>query len=946
MNISQKELNMICSISKIQITRNLTALALLIAVFTITSAVALAGSITGQVKDQSGAAVAGATVKALNLASGRELTTTTNANGEFELKDVAAGLYRVTAIGEGFADSAVTLTVGDGEQKQDFSLSPGAISDTMTITAGKGSARAIEDTPQTVSVTTDTQIEQRRPISTFQALERSPNLIQAGGNPSVERPRLRGLASTRVLIVIDGERLNNVRADAGATGVSPSVVDVSQLESAEVLSSAGSSLYGSDALAGTINLVTRAPSRPATGSIFGIRFDGDYQSNADSRRGNLAVNYSNQKFAARLAGSLFRLGNARSGNKAITIDEVIALGRFGVDLATPINNGANVARTYAVWSLPANGEIANSQGHGGNGQIDLWFYPSEKHNLRYRQLNSQHYSIGQAFLTPPYDPLLSFNGFRRLDKYGVRYEGREFNSWLVRMAGGFYRQKFSSPQDQTTVTITPGSSYTGSTFTGRPSIFSFAGAAANHNKNSITSYGADIQATMLLFKGAIFTTGFAYLEDQSRDEFARFTYSATGQPTNFVAGATNPNSNYKDKGWFNLIEYDPVKWLHLTGGIRLDNWKTEGLVTRGFPLGNEATILNASLNALRANPGAIQLNGLNGALDLAAGRGKLETNNTITTGNMGVVVKLPWGISPYYRWGNSYREPSITERYIIRNFGTPSLSVPLVSNTILNPERGKNHDIGVRFKGNNWNASLGYFRNNLSNFIRSAFSPLLCIPANPAAGLVSFPAPPCAATGSHGVQYVQRINSARARIQGIEATAEYAISLRAAGSLTPFTSIGSLKGTDLTPQANDVTIINARYNGSTLIQLKGSPTDVPLPSISPFRAVFGAYYTDIKANWFAEYQARYQARVRRANPVDITSTNTTQYGTFASLAPFTRQSARVGYTLRREVYRVSFTFGVENLTDRLYFEHFQNTPAPGRSFVFGITTDFFNLLKK
>jgi outer membrane receptor protein involved in Fe transport len=925
---------------------NTLLLTLSLLVFGALSARAQSAAISGKVTDQSGAALANAQVKALNIASGRETVTTSNGEGKYEITGLSAGTYRVSASASGFTVAAETLALDNAAVTQDFSLSPGSLEDTVTITAGKGSLRAAEDTPQTVSVTTDLQIEQRRPISTFQALERTPNLIQAGGNPSVERPRLRGLASTRVLIVIDGERLNNVRADAGATGVSPSVVDVSQLESAEVLSSAGSSLYGSDAIAGTVNLVTRAPSRPATGSIFGIRFDGDYQDNADSRRGNVAVNWSVPKFAMRAAGSLFRLGNAHSGGKAITLDEVIALGRFGVDLATPIANGAGVARTYAVWSLPANGEIPNSQGHGGNGQLDLWYFPSDKHNLRYRQLNSQHYSIGQAFLTPPFDPLLSFNGFRRLDKYGVRYEGREFNSWLVRIAGGFYRQKFSFPQDQTTTTIVAGSSFTASTFTGRPSIFAFAGAAANHNKNSITSYGADVQATMLPFKGAVFTTGFAYLEDQSRDEFARFTYSAAGLPTNFVAGATNPNSNYRDKGWFNLIEYDPVRWLHLTGGVRLDNWQTEGIVTRGFPLGSESAILAASLDRLRATPGAIQIEGLSGALELAAGRGKLETDNNIVTGNVGIVLRLPFGINPYYRWGNSYREPSITERYIIRNFGTPVFSVPLVSNTVLKPERGNNHDVGVKAKGSNWNGSLGYFRNNLEDFIRSGFSPTICVPTNPAAGLLAFPAPPCVATGSHGVQYVQRINTARARIQGIEATFEYALPLGAAGSLTPFSSMGYLKGTDLTPQANDVTIINARYNSGTLIQLKGTPNDVPLPAITPFRGVFGAYYTDRKGDWFAEYQARHQSRVRRANPVDITSTNTTQYGTFASLSPFTRQTVRFGYNLRREFYRMSFNFGIENFTDRLYFEHFQNTPAPGRSFVFGITTDFFNLLKK
>jgi len=55
---------------------------------------------------------------------------------------------------------------------------------------------------------------------------------------------------------------------------------------------------------------------------------------------------------------------------------------------------------------------------------------------------------------------------------------------------------------------------------------------------------------------------------------------------------------------------------------------------------------------------------------------------------------------------------------------------------------------------------------------------------------------------------------------------------------------------------------------------------------------------------------------------------------------------RAGYSYRKEAYRVSFNAGVENLANSLYFEHFQTAPAPGRSIVFGMTLEFFNLLKR
>jgi outer membrane receptor for ferrienterochelin and colicin len=104
----------------------------------------------------------------------------------------------------------------------------------------------------------------------------------------LERPRLRGLASNRLLIILDGERLNNMRSDP-LSGVSPSVVDVTQLQSMEVVSGAGSSLYGSDAMAGVMNLITASPVRD---DHLSFRFTGDARTNGAFRRGAATINWS------------------------------------------------------------------------------------------------------------------------------------------------------------------------------------------------------------------------------------------------------------------------------------------------------------------------------------------------------------------------------------------------------------------------------------------------------------------------------------------------------------------------------------------------------------------------------------------------------------------------------------------------------------------------------
>lgn len=894
--------------------------------------------VTGIVTDQTGAVVVNAQVLMLNLASGRRLTTKTDSFGKYELAGLSPGSYQISVRSEGFAAAAQSITLRPASShREDFLLAPGPIEIDVTVTAGKGSARLVADTAQIITVAGASQIEERRPASTLRAVENAPNLTPINANPALERPRLRGLASNRLLIVLDGERLNNMRSDP-TSGVSPSVVDVTQLESAEVVSGAGSSLYGSDAMAGVMNLITASPLHD---NHLALRFNGDARTNSAFRRGSATIDWSRSNFAVRLNSSIFREANYHGGNQPISLDEVVQLGQLATDMGNAAGN--NVARTYAVWSAPAGAEIPNGQGHGFNDQLDLWFFPSLNHSLRYRQLNSQHKNLGFSFIAPPFDPRTQFNSFRRLDKYALRYEGRELRSWLPRVTAGFYGQKYAVPDDTITSQIVLGSSWTLivdpnapqtllAQLTGNPSTFTPVNLS--QNKNSVQTYGLDLQATFAPFAGTLLTTGVGYLRDSSADEFSRTDLVA---PFAVISGrASNPDSVYKNWNWFSLLEHEPFQWLRLTGGLRVDNWRTEARVTQGFPLGVESRLLDLSFSMLNANPGPINMAGASGVLDLVQGVKGITTSRTVVTGNAAAVVRLPQGINTYFRWGNSYREPGITERYLLRDFGDPTFSVLVIPNTALSPERGSEYDLGVKVQRSKWNASVGYFRNNLHDFIASAFAPPLFVPPDPAHGIQAlspfFP--------FHGVLYVQRTNTARARIQGLEASYETSFQLDHVGVITPFGSLGLLKGSNLTPDQNTLKLLDQFYNRSdTPVPLRGSRNDAPLSSITPLRTINGVRFDSSKGRWFGEYETRYQARVKRADPLDLSAAVSTEFGTFRSLNSFVVQTIRGGYTVRGEKHRFAFTVGLENLTNRLYFEHFQTAPAPGRSVVFGTTVE-------
>lgn len=927
--------------------------------------------LSGTVKDSNDSFVLGATVTALNIGSSQRTTVSTDSSGKYEFSNLRAGRYRVSATASGFGESAESVVIADGASTtQDFSISPGGIKDIVTVTAGKGADRLAVETPQTVSVTSAEQIEQRLPKSTFEAMERAPNLGSIETNPARERPKLRGLSSNRLLVVIDGEKLNNARSDPGASGAPIAVVDPSSLQSIEVVAGSGSSLYGSDSIGGTINLVTKVPTRPEVGTTYSLRLDGNHSSNGRLNRGNLSLNLGTKQFAFRASGGLYRNSNYNMGNQEVTKDEVIRIGNFFRQFPTNVAGTAfQFAASYPIYSLAKNQEIYNGQGSGNRKQIDAWFYPTENHNIRARYLNSDDGNNGNAFSGPPYETQERYGSFRSFSKFGIRYEVLDLAKWLPRASANYFYQKLSFPQNQytfnnlpltATVSTAPtsvASSYTiaGATglFTGNTSVFS-AGSYTD-NRNTISTDGMDLQATLTPFNGMFVTVGGGRTKDNSRDTFYSSAFTGFGPNRILVApfsvGSSSPITSYTDNNFYFQAEFDRVKWFRLTGGMRHDNWVTEAKPGSGFPLTSEFAVLNAATPGLTASPGALSslVSALPGLVALAAGTGSSGSNRNSTTYNFGIVGRLPFGINPYFRWANSYREPGITERYLLRNFtpGVPGLASLVVGNPNLSPETGKNYDVGVKIAQKYFNFSLGYFRNEIKNLL--IFSPAQTYCVAPVPGAPGGFAGGCGTVvgATLGVQINARINSNSALITGWESTAEGSIPLGSIGSMNPFYSFGALYGRNNNPTTLDITQINAIYTRTNNpIPLSGSATDFPLGGITPFRIIYGTQYLNASGRFFAEYNIRHQNQVKRVPPGQFVGTALINHGSFASLAAFDKHSIKGGYNWKNERYKFSVTAGVDNLADRLFFEHFNTAPAPGRSFVFGFTTEIFNFFKK
>src|SRR3954451_12036897 len=103
----------------------------------LAQAVANAG-VSGQVTDQSGGAVSGATVKMTETEKGVPHTTTTDSDGRYTIPNLPVGPYRLEATGTGFktyTQTGIVLQVGD-HPAMDVKLEVGAVSETVEVTAG------------------------------------------------------------------------------------------------------------------------------------------------------------------------------------------------------------------------------------------------------------------------------------------------------------------------------------------------------------------------------------------------------------------------------------------------------------------------------------------------------------------------------------------------------------------------------------------------------------------------------------------------------------------------------------------------------------------------------------------------------------------------------------------------------------------------------------------
>ncbi|HEX6719702.1 MAG TPA: TonB-dependent receptor, partial [Pyrinomonadaceae bacterium] len=214
-------------------------------------------TINGSVTDPKGAKVAGATITLYSRTNKLLITTTTDGDGSYRFEGLSPVEYVVAVDAQGFSRTARALRAESGGNTVDFTLELAAINTEVVVTA-EGTPQTIDETSKAVSVINTDQIERRDENSLVDALRLTPGVRteQLGGPGGFSKILIRGLRVVDTSVLLDGMRVRDAADFRG--GLNPFMEDIltNNIDRVEVLRGSGSSLYGSNAVGGVVNIVS------------------------------------------------------------------------------------------------------------------------------------------------------------------------------------------------------------------------------------------------------------------------------------------------------------------------------------------------------------------------------------------------------------------------------------------------------------------------------------------------------------------------------------------------------------------------------------------------------------------------------------------------------------------------------------------------------------------
>lgn len=249
-------------------------------------------TLTGKVTDaKTGEALPGSSVYFPDLRTGASC----NNDGVYSFSSLAPGKYLVEISHLGYASINETIEI-NGNTQRDFKLDPSVVENEGVTVTGVSAATSTKRTPVPVTIIKKEDLFRNISSNLVDNISKTPGVSQVSTGPAISKPFIRGLGYNRVVVVNDG-----IRQEGQQWGDEHGIeIDEQNAGKVEVLKGPASLMYGSDALAGVVNVISVLP--PPEGKIKG-NLSGAYMTNNRQRNLHADIGGNDHGFIWGMYGS-------------------------------------------------------------------------------------------------------------------------------------------------------------------------------------------------------------------------------------------------------------------------------------------------------------------------------------------------------------------------------------------------------------------------------------------------------------------------------------------------------------------------------------------------------------------------------------------------------------------------------------------------------------------